>query len=84
MIALLTDNRESIAGICPQLGVPRLDVFGSAASNDVDFVVDPGDYGTGVSHRYLGLIVALESLLDRHGNVVTLHGGHQSVVSQRS
>ncbi len=80
MIALIEDNREAIASLCQRYGVQRLAVFGSAvrgtfdaASSDIDFVVDLGAYDPGVGMRYLGLIIALERLLERPVDVVTLH-----------
>ncbi len=82
MIALIEDNREAIDALCQQYGVQRLAVFGSAvkdtfdpATSDLDFVVDLGGYERGVARRYLGLIVALESLFRRDVDVVTIHPG---------
>ena len=82
MIALIDDNRDAIAALCRQYGVQRLSVFGSAikdtfdpATSDLDFVVDLGGYERGVARRYLGLIVALETLLGRSVDVVTIHPG---------
>ena len=80
MIALIEDNQEAIAALCRQYGVRCLAVFGSAvkgtfdpATSDLDFVVDLGTYERGVARRYLGLIVALESLFGRDVDVVTIH-----------
>ncbi len=82
MIALIEDNRDAIVALCQQYGVARLALFGSAvngrfnpATSDLDFVVDLGGYERGVARRYLGLIVALESLLGREVDVVTVHLG---------
>ena len=82
MIALIEDNQDAIVALCEEYGVQRLAVFGSAvkdtfdpATSDLDFVVDFGGYERGVGGRYLGLIVALERLLERSVDVVTLHAG---------
>ena len=82
MIALIEDNRDAIVALCRQYGVQRLAVFGSAVKgtfdpehSDLDFVVDFGGYERGVGGRYLGLIVALERLLERSVEVVTVHAG---------
>jgi len=48
---MLTDNRESIAGICPQPGVQRLGVFGSAVR--FSFAARPWDRGDCCWPRYL-------------------------------
>jgi predicted nucleotidyltransferase len=68
-----------IVELCERFGVRRLALFGSAAKgtydparSDLDFVVDLGSYERGVGSRYLGFIVALEQLLDRHVDVVTV------------
>lgn len=80
MIPLIEDNRDAIATLCKQYGVARLALFGSAVKgtfdpdrSDLDFVVDLGGYERGVARRYLGLIVALELLLGRSVDVVTVH-----------
>ncbi len=86
MIDLIEDNRDAIAELCRQYGVRKLAVFGSAVSgkfdletSDLDFVVDLGGYERGVASRYLGLIVALERLLERTVDVVTIHSGTTDV-----
>jgi len=80
MIVLIDDNQKAIDALCRQYGVARLAVFGSAvkgtfdlATSDLDFVVDLGGYERGVARRYLGLIVALETLFGRRVDVVTVH-----------
>ncbi len=86
MIALIEDNRDAIVALCRQYGVQRLAVFGSAvkgtfdpATSDLDFVVDLGGYERGVARRYLGLIVALQALLGRDVDVVTIHPGTSDI-----
>ncbi len=85
MISLIEHNRDAITALCRQYGVQRLAVFGSAAkgtfdpaTSDLDFVVDLGGYERGVARRYLGLIVALETLFGRSVDVVTIHPGTSS------
>lgn len=80
MIALIDDNRDAIVALCQKYRAQCLAVFGSAVNgtfnpdtSDLDFVVDLGGYERGVARRYLGLIVALESLLGRSVDVVTIH-----------
>ncbi len=79
MIALIEDNTAAIAALCERYGIRRLSLFGSAAkgtfdpaTSGLDFVVDLGIYERGVGSRYLGFIVALEQLLGRHVDVVTV------------
>lgn len=78
MIALIEDNREAIAELCERFGVRRLSVFGSAAkgefdpvTSDIDFLVDLGEYDDRVARRFMGLIVALEDLMERRIDIVT-------------
>lgn len=80
MIPLVADNKDAIVALCRQYGVRKLALFGSAAtgafdpaSSDVDFLVDLGDYEPGVARRYLGLIVAMERLLQRDVDIITTH-----------
>jgi predicted nucleotidyltransferase len=69
MIDLVASKQAEIEALCEEYGVQRLWLFGSAAkgawnsvSSDLDFIVDLGEYEQGVSSRFLGLVVALESL----------------------
>jgi uncharacterized protein len=79
MIDLIKNNREQIAQLCNQLAVQRLDVFGSAVTNqfdplrsDVDFVVDFYRHDEpGILDRYLALAERLEALLRRPVDLVT-------------
>lgn len=70
MIALLEEKRDEIAALCREFRIKRLDVFGSAATgeldsktSDIDFLADLGGYEPGVSGRYLDFAEALEHLL---------------------
>jgi uncharacterized protein len=77
MHPIIVENLKTIASICRQHGVRKLEVFGSAsrgdfdqASSDIDFVVDFIDYGPGVADRYFSFIEALEALFGRHVDLV--------------
>jgi hypothetical protein len=79
MISLVEQNREALGGLCRQFRVERLELFGSAAkgtfqaeSSDVDFLVTFADAQPGTyADRYLGLLLALEKLLQRQVDLVT-------------
>lgn len=80
MISLIQDRSEEVAALCEKYGVERLDLFGSATSDnggfdpddsDLDFVVsferlDPPD----LFRRYFGLEEDLESHLGRGVDLV--------------
>lgn len=77
MHPIISDNLETIAKICQQHGVRRLEVFGSGSrtdfdpeSSDIDLVVDFLDYGPGVGDRYFSFVEALEALFRRHVDLV--------------
>ncbi len=79
MIALVSDNLESIRALCRKYRIARLDPFGSPATekfdpatNDLDFLVDLGEYDASVLDRYLGLANELESLLYRKVDLVII------------
>jgi len=72
-------RRAEIAGICAELGVRRLELFGSAtriaSPRDLDFLVDlgerpPGEYAA----AYFELRERLESLFARPVDLVTPPG----------
>jgi predicted nucleotidyltransferase len=78
MIPLLTQNKEAIDKLCEKYDIRQLEVFGSALTDrwdaetsDVDFIVDLGDFGPGVSDRYLDLIDELQQLLGRPVTMIT-------------
>jgi predicted nucleotidyltransferase len=78
MIALLTDNKDSIEALCREYRIKKLDVFGSAATgafnpetSDIDFVVDLGGYESGVSRRYFRFAEALEALFGHPVELIT-------------
>jgi predicted nucleotidyltransferase len=78
MIDLIEQNRAALADLCRKFKVQRLDVFGSATSNqfdparsDIDFLytlqpVGPGKY----ADNFFGLADALESLLCQRVDLV--------------
>lgn len=72
------DTLQSISALCRQFGVKRLELFGSAArgdfsagKSDYDFFVefDSQDW-QGAFRRYMGLKLALESLLAANVDLV--------------
>lgn len=78
MIAELTDHRHEVVALCRRFGVRRLDVFGSAtsdefdpASSDIDFLVEiePPE-GTNRFDAFFGLKEGLEALLGRPVDLV--------------
>lgn len=79
MNTLLEHNRAEIDVLCRRYGVARLAVFGSAlrddfdADSDVDFLVEFADTKSrDYVDRYLDLAVALEQLLGRKVDLVTV------------
>lgn len=79
MISIIEDNRAEIEALCREHDVAALWVFGSAVkgtwdpdTSDVDFLVDLGEYEPGVAGRFLGLLVALERLLGRSVDLLTV------------
>lgn len=78
MNSLLGQHTEEIAVLCRRFGVRRLELFGSATSqdfdpqrSDIDFLVDFGaDGGQDLFHRYFDLKEALEQLLGREVDLV--------------
>ncbi len=78
-MSLIEENRAALVNLCRQFRVERLELFGSAAkgtfrpeASDVDFLVTfidpkPGTY----ADRYLGLLPALQKLLQREIDLVT-------------
>jgi predicted nucleotidyltransferase len=80
MHPLIATRSDSIAALCRQYGVRRLDVFGSLLrddfnedSSDIDLVVelDPAPVGANID-RYFGLKHALEALFARPVDLVEL------------
>jgi predicted nucleotidyltransferase len=80
MVAEIIEQKKTeIAALCRKYGVRSLWVFGSAATgafnpdtSDVDFLVDLGEYDAHVHRRYFGLCAALEDLLNRSVDIVTV------------
>jgi hypothetical protein len=79
MVSLITKNLKAIKEFCVQYRVRRLELFGSAVNDenfdleesDLDFLVEfqplkQGEY----ADTYFGLLEALESLFDRHIDLV--------------
>jgi predicted nucleotidyltransferase len=75
----LESRRAEIAAICAQLGVRRLELFGSgtrsAAPRDLDFLVDLGDRPPGeYAAAYFALRERLGALFERSVDLVTPPG----------
>lgn len=77
MQPLIESKRAQVAEICRRFQVRRLELFGSAASDefdpqrsDVDFVVDFAPGGRDLFHLYFGLSEALEGLFGRKVDLV--------------
>ena len=79
MIGLVEDGREAIDRLCERYRVRRLELFGSALTeerfdherSDLDFLVEflplkPGEH----ADAYFGLLEALEQLFGRHVDLV--------------
>ena len=75
---VLEGHREALAALCRKYGVRRLDVFGSATagdfeeeSSDVDLLVEFHDMAPPErADAYLGLLTAVEALLERRIDLV--------------
>jgi predicted nucleotidyltransferase len=74
----LTRHLDDIRALCERYRIQTLYVFGSAVhgtfdpeSSDLDFVVDPGEYGHDVASRLFGFSDALERLLGRDLDLIT-------------
>ena len=72
MISLVADRSEEIVALCRRHQVQRLDLFGSAASSDLDFLVTflPEANATyvGAYHR---LYTELRELFDRPVDLIS-------------
>jgi len=79
VIPLIEQNRNALVRLCRQFRVERLELFGSAAkgtfqpeASDVDFLVTFADAQPGTyADRYLGLLLALQELLQKEIDLVT-------------
>ncbi len=79
MVSIVEQKRGEIAGLCRRFGVLRLELFGSAATNefdpersDIDFLVEfPLDYDFGPwARRFTRFRQALSDLLGRPVDVI--------------
>ncbi len=75
----LTSHLDGIRALCVQYGIRALFVFGSAVqgtfdpeTSDLDFVVDAGEYGPDIVSRLGGFSYALERLLGRDIDLITV------------
>ena len=78
MIRDITDRADDLSRLCREHGVRRLDLFGSAASDqfdpdgsDLDFLVEFIDVSPGTyADAYFGLLEGLEELFGRPVDLV--------------
>lgn len=78
MISVLAPHIDEIPELCRRYGVARLDLFGSAATDnfdpqrsDLDFLVEFDGDSAGLFDRYFGLKESLEALYGRSVDLVT-------------
>lgn len=78
MLDLLNRHRDQIAALCRKHGVKKLELFGSAASDDfkpdtsdIDFFFEFDANPRLISDRYFGLMEDLELLLGRSVDLVS-------------
>ena len=78
MFEMTEQQKRQLAELCRRFEVKRLDLFGSAttdefkAESDLDFVVEFVPEGwEGAADRYFGLLFALEELFGRKIDLVT-------------
>lgn len=81
-------RRSEIAQVCAQLGVRRLELFGSAArggpAHDLDFLVDLGERPPAeYAQAYFALRERLEELFARSVDLVTPSGLQNPYFRQR-
>jgi len=76
---IIEQKKSEIAALCRTYRIRALWLFGSAvtgawdpATSDFDFLVDLGEYEDAVVYRYLDLADALEELLGRKVDLVTV------------
>jgi len=77
MHTIITKRQDALADVCRRFQVSRLEVFGSAATDefgdersDLDFLVDLGPASTRRFDRFFGLQRALSELFDRPVDLV--------------
>jgi predicted nucleotidyltransferase len=81
MNSIVNEKIGELKGICAKFHVKRLELFGSATSDmefnpetsDIDFLIEfepctPGEH----CDRYFGMLEELESLFDRHVDLVEI------------
>lgn len=81
-------RRSEIAEVCAQLGVRRLELFGSGArggpANDLDFLVDLGERPPAqYAQAYFALRERLAELFDRSVDLITPPGLQNPYFRQR-
>jgi predicted nucleotidyltransferase len=83
MIDLVIRHREQIAALCRKYGVRKLELFGSAARENVDTVQSDLDFffefdsdPTALANRFFGLAEDLQQLLGRRVDLVSSQDVH--------
>ena len=84
--AIVEENMKDVALLCRKYRVERLDLFGSATSDqfnirtsDIDFIVLFADESEGIVYRFVDLANDLERLFQRSVDLLT----ERSVASPR-
>jgi predicted nucleotidyltransferase len=78
VILLVADNLDKIAALCREYRIQKLELFGSATtddfdpeSSDIDLIADLGEYELGVARRFFTFARALEELFSRKVDLLT-------------
>lgn len=78
MIPVIAKNRSAIAELCKRLGIRRLELFGSAATedfdpakSDIDFFYEFDDDRTSLADRFFELKEELEKILGYEVDLVS-------------
>jgi len=82
MFTMTDEERAAVERLCRELGVKRLDLFGSATSDafdpersDLDFLVEFGPLPVGRRFdAFFDLLEGLESIFERKVDLVTARG----------
>lgn len=78
MLDIVKKKQPELEALCRHYGIVKLDIFGSAVTDDfdpetsdIDFIADLGEYERGVHKRYFRFADALEALFGRSVDVLT-------------
>ena len=83
MLSIVEKHREELAALCRQYGISKLELFGSAASDqfdpatsDIDFFYEFDANPSSLSDRFFGFMEDLERLLGRKVDLVSSRDAH--------